>query len=227
MFTTTKDWKRYYLVKFPDANEFTYFKPKKYEILPEQSKLKYFVGVDLALGDLAQDGVVDPTKKSKGSLVGIIVLARDRFTGQVYEVYNFGKAIGPDETIKTIFNLPFPEFIRIGIEDVLFQRYFLSVIKQKSTKEGRFLPFQGVEQKLKKEVRIESLEPIINTGQILFSGEGELWDEMQEYPETDKMDCLDALEIAWRMVNHASALTEEEKTPDDELELGNLMERSF
>jgi len=183
--TTSKDWKRYYLVSFPEANEFTYFKPQKYEFLPDE--LKYYGSVDLALGESA-----------KGSLVGITVIGVN-IKGQAYEVWSQGEVIAPDETIRTIFNLPY-KFERFGVEAVQFQKYFLKVIEEKSKQEGKYIPFVGVNQSKKKEERIESMEPFINTGQILFKGDNELWNEMQDYPEADKLDVLDSLEMCWRQI---------------------------
>src|SRR3990170_2652972 len=148
--TTSKDWKRYYLVSFPEANEFTYFKPQKYEFLPD-------------------------------------------------ELWSQGEVIAPEETIRTIFNLPY-KFERFGVEAVQFQKYFLKVIEEKSKQEGKYIPFVGINQSKKKEERIESMEPFINTGQILFKGDNELWDEMQDYPEADKLDVLDSLEMCWRQI---------------------------
>lgn len=182
--TTSKDWKRLYLVEFPQENEFTYFKPTKYEFLPKG--LKYYGAVDLALGE-----------SLKGSLVGIVILGKDK-AGQVYEVDSIGELLKPEETIRRIFNFPYT-FERFGVESVQFQKYFLQNIKAKSQAEERYIPFEGIDQKRKKEERIESLEPMINTGQILFKGDNELWNEMQDYPMADHLDVIDALEMTWRL----------------------------
>lgn len=184
--TTTKDWKRYWLVKFPNANEFTYFKPRTYDILPDD--LDYYGSLDPALGEA-----------KTGSLVGAVVLGRSRKTGQVYEVFNHGKKITPDQAIVLIFNLPY-KFKKYVIEAIQFQKYFFHVLEAKSKTEGKYIPFVGIGQTKNKDERIESMEPMINTGQILFQKEGELWDEMQDYPDTDKKDVLDALEMAWRSI---------------------------
>ncbi len=181
--TTTKDWKRYYLVEFPKRNEFTFFKPKKYNIITDVKE--YYGAVDLALGE-----------SKKGSLVGITVIAKDS-KGQAYEVYNLGKSMTPDETMREIFNLPFV-FRRFGVESVQFQKYFLRVIEQKSKEMGKYIPFIGIPQTQKKEERIESLEPIINTGQILFSGKGLLWEHFSLYPDCP-LDILDSLEMSCRI----------------------------
>lgn len=181
--TTTKDWKRYFLVQFPEANEFTYFKPKEYDFLPQIAE--YYGSVDLALGE---------TKK--GSLTGITVIGKAQ-NGQFYEVESIGEHLTPDETIIRICNLPY-QFQRFGIEAVQFQKYFLSVINAKSKAEGWYIPFEGVQQQRKKEERIESLEPPVNTGQILFKRNGVMWNHMQDYPDTE-LDVLDSLEMSCRL----------------------------
>ena len=184
--TTSKDWKRYYLVLFPAANEFTYFKPKIMEYIPTKG-MKYYGALDPNLGE---------TKQS--SLAGIVVLgvAND---GQVYEAFSSGLPLGPEKAMETVFSLPFT-FERFGIETVQFQKYFKKQVEAESKRLGLYIPFTSIEQKRKKEERIESMEPYINTGQILFRGDGELWDEMQDYPEADKLDVLDALEMCWRLI---------------------------
>jgi len=187
--TTSKDWKRFYLVEFPQANEFTYFKPKKMEYLPHD--LTYYGACDPNLGET-----------TKGSLAGIIVLGVDK-NRQAYEVQSIGLPLGPEKTITTILSLPY-KFKRFGIEKVQFQRYLLDQVNKKSKELGLYIPFQGIDQKRKKEERIESLEPIINTGQILFRGDNLLWEHMQDYPESEHLDILDSLEMCWRMISASS-----------------------
>ena len=184
--TTTKDWKRYWLVQFPKPGEYTYFKPQKYEFLPKD--LVFYGALDPALG-----------QSKKGSLVGIVIIGRSASTGQVYEVESIGRQIKPEEAIRTVFNFQ-ETFERFGVEAIQFQRYFLDTMMEKSKKENRYIPFEAIQQKGKKEERIESLEPYINTGQILFKGDNELWDEMQSYPDAENLDVLDALEMAWRVM---------------------------
>jgi predicted phage terminase large subunit-like protein len=184
--TTVKDWKRYYLVKFPEANEFAYFKPSKFEILPR--KLEYYGSIDPSLGE-----------QKKSSKIGIVVLGVDD-GGQAYEVESIVDQLTPDEAIRIIFNFPY-KFQRFVFEAVQFQKYFLEVTDQKSKKKGLYIPFEGITQSRNKTERIESLEPHINNGHILFQGNNQLWKDMQDYPETEFLDGLDALEMAWRTVN--------------------------
>lgn len=183
--TTSKDWLRYYEVKFPAINQFTYFKPSKYDYLPQSKDLKYYGAVDLALGE-----------SLKGSLVGIVVIGVDE-KKQMYEAYSLGQIMKPDEIIRTIFSLPY-KFHYFKIETVQFQKYFFNQIDQMSKDKQKFIPFQPMLQKRKKEERIESLEPHINSKHILFKGDNELWDEMQSYPQSEHFDVLDALEMCIR-----------------------------
>lgn len=188
--TTTRDWKRYYLVEFPDPTEYAYFKPKKYQILPND--LIYVGAVDLSLGEGKTEAGI--RKRSK---TGVTVLGVDE-EGQIYEVESFEEAIGPDEVGRRILNMPY-EFHRFGVEAIQFQKYFLKVIDQKSKELKKYIPFIGIKQKRKKEERIEGLEPHINTGQILFRGDNDLWSSMQNYPDLTWFDGLDSFEMAWRL----------------------------
>lgn len=186
--TTTKDWKRYYLVKFPEANEFTYFKPEKYEYLPKN--LEYYGSIDPSLGE-----------QKKSSKIGMVVLGKNE-EGQIFEVDSIIDHITPDEAIRKIFNFPY-KFERFVFEAVQFQKYFMEVTDKKSKKQGLYIPFEGITQSRNKTERIESLEPHINNGHILFKGDNQLWEDMQDYPETEFLDGLDALEMAWRTIQEA------------------------
>ena len=184
--TTAKDWKRYYLVEFPKAGEFSYFKPKAYEYLPNE--LKYFGALDPALGESGKGG----------SLIGVVVMGRAE-NGQVYEIESHGLTDGPEHAMQFILNLPY-KFERFGVEGVMFQRYFKNQMEAKSKELGKYIPFETIEQKQNKLVRIESTEPIVNTGQVLFKKDSILWSHMQEYPDLDKLDVLDTFEMVCRLM---------------------------
>jgi hypothetical protein len=186
--TTSKDWKRYYEVVFPLAGEYAYFKPKKYNYLPPKEELEYYGTVDLAVGENA-----------KGSLVGISICAKNK-QGQAFEIESIGLPIGPEETMRIIFNFPY-KFTRFGVEAVMFQKYYLNTIDAKSKELGLHIPFIPIQQSRKKEERIESIEPAVNTGQVLLKGDGILWKHMQDYPDIDKLDVLDAFEMCLRIMH--------------------------
>src|SRR3990167_5880745 len=186
--TTTKDWKRYYEVEFPEGSQFNYFKPKVYGVLPPIKE--YYGAVDLALGETG-----------KGSLVGINVIGKDE-KGQFYQIESIGEHMTPNDTMTAIFNLQY-KFNRFGIEAVQFQKYFLTQIEEKSKEIGRYIPFEGIQQNRQNVERIESLEPTINTGQILFRGNDILWEHMSDYPSCP-LDVLDSLEMATRIAGLTS-----------------------
>lgn len=189
--TTSKDWKRYFLVLFPLANEFTYFKPTKYTVLPRD--LVYYGAIDPSLGDLN-----DPKNIDKGSKIGIVVIGVSAETGKRYEVESIVEHIGPDEAVRRIFNLNYT-FKRFGFESIQFQKYFMKQTKDLSMKLGINIPFEGINQSRNKIERIESLEPFINTEQLLFKGDNQLWEDLAEYPKTEFLDGIDALEMAFRI----------------------------
>lgn len=185
--TTSKDWKRYYEVVFPLANEFTYFKPQKYDVLPRG--LVYYGAIDPSLGENANN-----------CRQGIVALGFDPSTGLRYEIDSMGLTVGPDEAVKEIFNFQYT-FKRFAFESQQFQKYFLKRTNELSLQLGLNIPFEGIHQVKNKTERIESLEPYINTGQILFKGGNQLWEDMSEYPKTKFVDILDALEMAYRVSN--------------------------
>lgn len=184
---TTKEIKIFFRCEFPAENEFSYFKPQKFDKIPPYNELRFYGACDPALGRSGK----------QGSLVGIVVLAKD-MQGKIYEIESIGEVLTPEQTMNRIVSLPY-RFERFGIEAIQFQRYFYNEIEKKSMAEKKYIPLVPLQQERKKEERIESLEPYINTGQILFTGRGELWDEMQNYPKSDKLDVLDTLEMAWRL----------------------------
>lgn len=192
--TTTKDWKRYWEVLFPGKNEYTYFKPKRYEVLPSFDEMEIYGTLDPSLGD----EVKDQKKSDQGSKKGVVVLGVHKKTFQKYEIESIVDHIGLDEVIRRIFNMPY-KFKRFGIEAIAFQKYFLDEVKKKSQELGRDIPFEGLQQAKSKTERIESMEPTINTGIILFKGDNQLWDDMAEYPKTKFLDGLDALEMCHRI----------------------------
>jgi len=190
---TRKDWLRFYETKFPKSDDFSYFKPKKYEILPRLEEMEIFGAIDLSLGE-------------KGSnLTGIVILGKEKKTGKIYEVESIGQVLKPDEAINRILSFPY-NFVRFGIEDVYFQRYFKNVIEEKSRRLGKFIPFTGIKQSKSKIERIESLEPIVNTAQIEFKGGNELFNELKNYPELEFIDVLDALEMCYRLIKENQVL---------------------
>lgn len=187
---TTRDWLRFYECRFPTSADYSYFQPRNYEVLPPPEQMFFYGAIDPSLGEKKDRG-------DKQSLSAIVVLGVDRVTKQIYEVYSEGEIIKPNEAINRILNLPY-RFVRFVVEAVQFQNYFKQVLEDESRLHQKYIPFSGIRQSRAKIERIESLEPYINTGQILFKGKNELEKELRDYPASDHLDVLDALEMALR-----------------------------
>ena len=191
-FMTSRQVRIYFECEFPKLGEYAYFRPQKYDILPRKEQLEFYGAVDLALGE-----------STKGSKVAIVILARDVNNGQIYEADSIVRHAKPNETMNLILNLPH-RFKRFAVEAIQFQRFFEQELERKSKETGRYIPFEPLKQDKRKEQRIESMEPIVNTGLILFKGNNELWREMAEYPYYEWVDGIDALEMAWRTMTNAN-----------------------
>lgn len=195
---TKKDWMRFYECEFPSVQDYSYFYPRRYEALPPIDELYLYGAIDPSLGEVA--------KQENRSLAGVVVLGVHKKTKQAYEVFSEGSRLNPTEMISFILDLPY-RFTRFAVEDVQYQRYFKSILEDESRKRGKYIPFVGVRQTKAKRDRIESIEPYINTGQVLFRGGNELEKELREYPFSDHLDVLDALEMAIRVaIGGASSL---------------------
>ena len=183
-------WKRMFEMEWVSSKEFEYFKPQTYKILPPLKELELYGGLDPALGE-----------NKKGSMTAIVVLGRHKETRQWYEVENVVEKLTPGKTIDVVVGLARKyKFERFFVESVAFQSYFKDKLVEAVRKADAFLPVIGVKPKEAKQVRIESLEPVVRSGEILFSGMGGLWDELKFYPEVEHVDGLDAVAMVWNEV---------------------------
>lgn len=202
---TAKDWKRYYSMEFPNPLESAYFKPQTYnqQNLPDQAECDIYGFCDPALGEY-----------ERGSWTAIVILFKHKKTGKIYEIDTIAGHFGPEEAGRRILALPFT-FTRFGIEDVGFQAYFRAELTKEAQKLYKYIPFVGVDQKEKKERRLESLEPLVNTGQIVFKGSGELYEELIGYPDHERRDAIDALEGCVRIATQGTGIAVESETYDN------------
>lgn len=183
--STTKDKKRMYFMLFPKKGEKAFFAAKKYGLLPEIEQ--YYGAMDPALG-----------KTTSSSNTAIVVVGVDK-NGYIYEVESFVDKIKPDDAMDIILNLPYT-FTRFAIEAIQFQDFLKDQLTAKANIARKYIPFEGLQQRRAKEQRIESLEPQLKTGLIKLKGNNTLWDEAIDYPDSDTLDGLDALEMCYRLV---------------------------
>lgn len=153
-------------------------------------------------------GSLDPSlgKNDKSDTNANIALMKDVITGYMY----VGEAIIEkrkpdviiDDTIeqskrmKRDFKKPFHVF---GVETVQFQYFFKDVLAEKSRLANEYLPIEEINPRQQKELRIESLAPLIKNKYIKFSRKHKtLIEQLINHPKGPD-DGPDALEMAVRL----------------------------
>lgn len=177
----------------PKSSEEKFFRPQKYTNgqLPPFSQLDGVMTIDPSMGE---------TNKSDFS--AIIVLGTDRKTGQGYVLTADIKRRNPDVIIEAMFH-HYLEYKKmglkihsVGIEVVQFQAFFRNEVRRRSKERGMHLNIVPIKSKTNKDLRIESIEPTVNNGYVLFHHtQTLLLQQLENYPK-GKKDGPDALEMA-------------------------------
>lgn len=154
-------------------------------------------------------GANDPSlgKNKKSDTSSIIVLAKDTKTGYMYVIMASIEKRKPDaiitdaiETSKRLkreFKKPLCKF---GVETTQFQLFFKDVMAKRSAEAGEYLPIEEIQSLQNKDLRIQSLQPMIKNGYIKFTDKHKtLIQQMTEYPFGKNDDGPDGLEMAVRL----------------------------
>lgn len=164
-----------------------------YEIEPELQSIT--VGIDPALG------------KSKGDYFAITILKYDgkRFYATV-KMYKIKATLMIDKIISLYLELlKFGVPIKIAIETVQFQEFFKDSLDDKCKSIGLHLPIVPLKNTVSKELRIDSISPLINNHTILIDKKSLIFiDELDTYPKSPHDDGLDSLEMAYRIAKKPS-----------------------
>ena len=159
--------------------------------------LKYFDEDDVA-GNLNLDfyGSFDPasgTAKRIGDRSAIITLAKDRKTGVMYVIDAYIKHMQISECIEYIKQMHRKyNYRKFGVDSDA-----LKLLKDYIERDIPDLNLILYDLRLKKEYRIQRLEPDVRNGRIRFRRtQLKLLEELEMYPQTEYDDGLDALEIA-------------------------------
>lgn len=156
----------------------------------------FFCGVDPSMGKTAKSdpsAIVWLGKHSQGYLDVISASIERRHPDQILNDI-FSSA---SELIKNHGATPISA---VGIESVQFQEYFRDTVNTESRKRGFYLPVVSTDnQTSKKEIRIQTLQPLVKNGIIRFNRQQrKLLEQMRFYPLADHDDGPDALEMAVR-----------------------------
>lgn len=151
-------------------------------------------------------GANDPSlgKNKKSDTSSIISLAVDTKTGYMYILEASIEKRKPDVIISDIFETQRrlkrdyeKGFQKFGVETVQFQYYFKEVMAKESAAQKLYLPIEEIQSSVNKQLRIESLQPLIKNKYIKFNREHKsLLKQLEEYPMGRNDDGPDGLQMA-------------------------------
>ncbi|ODS24182.1 hypothetical protein AB835_04700 [Candidatus Endobugula sertula] len=149
----------------------------------------YSIGLDPSMG------------KKKGDYFGIATLGKkgDKFYASVK-----GYRLSPTKLIPRII-AQYKRYDKmanatLAVETVAFQEFFKDVLKRDAKKEGVNIAVKELRNTAPKDLRIESIAPLVNDGTIQIDSTNHLLiEELDSHPNAAHDDLLDALEMAYRI----------------------------
>lgn len=152
------------------------FKPEYFHYFSdrdiENMDLEYYCGVDAALG------------KEKGDFTAIVTGARNKATGVVYVVDVFMARVHPDIMIERVIELALKyQYEALGVEAVFALEYMADKLADELQNRGYpgHARVRKIKHRTRKELRIESMLPEIQSGRIRFHEKYRDGDEMLQF----------------------------------------------
>ncbi len=152
------------------------------------SQLDYYMGIDFAMG------------KQKGDYSAITVVAHNPDTDVCYVVDSYGERVKPNEFLDVIVR-KVTEYQphAIAAEAQMAQEFFVDELKRALTGTGypAHSRVKKIQQRQKKELRIEAMLPDIESGRIQFSRRHALLlEQLERYGTNSHDDLPDSLQMA-------------------------------
>lgn len=162
------------------------FKCKYYDTLPPLKEMYVVGAVDPSMG-----------KTNNADYAAIITLGKHIPTGTVYVLDAVLKRMHPDKIIDNIFELHKRwQYREFAVETVQFQQFFKDKIAQKSAEIGAYLNLKEIKSIKNKELRIQSMQPTVNNGYVLFNkDQAMLVEQLENWPKASHDDGPDGLEM--------------------------------
>ncbi|MCX2717807.1 hypothetical protein OQH61_08690 [Helicobacter sp. MIT 21-1697] len=166
-----------------------------YDVLP-QSIDSITIGIDPSLG------------KARGDYFALSVLYFHKHNKTIY-ASALGYKITPDKMIDKIIALylksaKITPTITIACEEIAFQEFFKTTLKSKFNALGLFVPVIGIRNTAHKNIRLDSLSPLLTQGDMLIDTNAHLLrEELDTYPKCAHDDLLDSIDIALCALNKA------------------------
>lgn len=161
---------------------------------------------DFSSPDFILIGANDPSlgKNKRSDTSSIISLALQISTGYLFVVEASVERRKPDVIITDViethrrFKRDYKKgYYKFGVETVQFQFFFKEVMAEKSRKSGEYIPIEEIQSTQNKQLRIESLQPLVKNHYIKFSRKHKtLLQQMKEYPMAKNDDAPDGLQMA-------------------------------
>lgn len=168
------------------------FKPSMFQFFDhgdlKAKKLDYFMAWDIALG-----------KNNRSDFNAIVTIARDPRTGIIYVVDAWAKKVPGHEALNVLVE-KIKEYRPkiVAVETVAAQFDFYRQLREKLPKEKIYsTKLKPITSRVKKEERIESLEPLFENGVIrLMRHMRLLMEQLESFPGGTNDDLPDALQMA-------------------------------
>lgn len=149
-------------------------------------------------------GACDPSlgrQNRRGDFSAIVTALVDTHSGKIYILDADIARRKPDKTITDILGYQDRRgYKKFGFESNQFQEYMADQLRKESEKKGYYLPLIEIKNTTDKRGRIETLQPLVKNGTILFSRKHHtLLEQMKFFPKGSHDDGLDALEMVVRL----------------------------
>lgn len=186
--------------------------------------------VDWKSRDFIFVGANDPSlgKNKRSDTSSIINLALSLSTGYMYVADASVEKRKPDVIIDDVIEMSKrlkrdyrKGFYRFGVETVQFQYFFKDVMAKRSREAGEYIPIEEIQSTVNKQLRIESLQPVIKNKYLKFNREHKaLLKQLKEYPMGRNDDAPDGLQMA-------VALAQSVKAAAPQTEYTTVLKRRF
>ena len=162
----------------------------------QQSWFKYVTEEELKQKDLYYYTMVDLASDGADN-TAIVTIGKDKTKPEIYVVDVHAGHFDPGETVEYLFflkNTYGHKFMRVGIEDVAYQRTLQYWIREEQKKREVYFDVVGLKAKGNKELRIRGLVPMYRAGVLYHMGNQiDLENELLTFPRGKNDDRIDSL----------------------------------
>ena len=178
------------------------------EAAPFANSLNFWVNRD---SDWIFYGACDPSLGKAGNSrdpSALCIGGYNRRTGVLDVVEALIKRRLPDKIISDIIELQRRyRCVLWGIETVQFQEFLKTELVKRGAAAGIPIPARGIKPSADKLLRIESLQPYMQNGQIrLHASQSTLIDQFRHFPMADHDDGPDAVHMLWGLVQSSATV---------------------